>query len=120
LLEARDVTARYVMDFGCGTGISIPLLLEVLKAEQVIGLDPSRRSLEIARETVANANVRLLTAEDYVPHRQLDLVFCSGVFHHIPVEDREKSLQYIYEAICPGGFSLYGRIIRAIRLCFIP
>src|SRR6476646_2993230 len=31
------------MDFGCGTGISIPLLLEVLKAEQVIGLDPSRR-----------------------------------------------------------------------------
>jgi SAM-dependent methyltransferase len=104
LLEARGVTVRHVMDFGCGTGISIPLLLEVLKAEQVIGLDPSRRSLETARETVANANVRLLTAEDYVPHRELDLVFCSGVFHHIPVEDREKSLQYIYEAIRPGGF----------------
>ena len=67
----------YVMDFGCGTGISIPLLLEVLKAEQVIGLDPSRRSLEIARETVASANVRLLTAEDYVPHRELDLVFAA-------------------------------------------
>lgn len=98
------MTARYVMDFGCGTRISIPLLLEVMKAEQVIGLDTCRRSLEIARDFVANANVRLLRAEDYVPHRELDLVFCSGGFHHIPVEDREKSLQYIYEAICPGGF----------------
>jgi trans-aconitate methyltransferase len=92
------------MDFGCGTGISIPLLLEILGAEEVIGVDPSRRSLDIAAETVANSKVRLLTPEEYEPRAELDLVFTNGVFHHIPIEERDTSLAFVYDSLRPGGF----------------
>jgi trans-aconitate methyltransferase len=108
LLKERDTTARHVMDFGCGTGISIPLLLEILGAEEVIGVDPSRRSLDIAAQTVATSKVRLLTPEEYEPRADLDLVFSNGVFHHIPIEERETSLAFVYDSLRPGGvFALW-------------
>ncbi len=40
------------MDFGCGTGVPLPLLEDILHAEQVIGLDASEESLAVARESI--------------------------------------------------------------------
>jgi SAM-dependent methyltransferase len=96
------------MDFGCGTGISLPLLEDILHPEQIIGLDPSEKSLAVARELARSLSVQLATPDKHLPRQTLDLVFCNGVFHHIPLAERSAAINYIYRCLRPGGmFALW-------------
>ena len=107
-LGEQGIAPRRVMDFGCGTGMSLSLLADILNAEQVIGLDTSEESLAVARESVANRSVQLATPANYPPEQDLDLVFCNGVFHHIPVAERPAAVDYVYRCLRPGGiFALW-------------
>ena len=103
LLRGQQLTPIRVMDFGCGTGISLPLLADILGAEQVIGLDTSEESLAVARESVGSRSVQLTTPTKYLPQQELDLVFCNGVFHHIPVAERPAAVDYVYRCLRSGG-----------------
>jgi SAM-dependent methyltransferase len=108
LLAEQKIAPRRVMDFGCGTGISLPLLEDILHAEQVIGLDTSEESLAVARESIGGRSVQLATPTKYLPQQDLDLVFCNGVFHHIPVSERPATVDYVYRCLRPGGvFALW-------------
>ena len=108
LLHKREVAAGRVMDFGCGTGMSLSLLADILAAERFIGLDTSEESLAVARESVGSRSVELTTPTRYLPQQDLDLVFCNGVFHHIPVAERSAAVDYIYRCLRPGGvFALW-------------
>jgi len=107
-LGEQKIAPRRVMDFGCGTGISLSLLADILDAEQVIGLDTSEESLAVARESVGSRPVELATPAKYVPQQDLDLVFCNGVFHHIPVAERPATVNYVYRCLRPDGmFALW-------------
>jgi SAM-dependent methyltransferase len=107
-LDEREIAPRRVMDFGCGTGMSLPLLADILHAKQVIGLDTSEVSLAVAHESVGSRPVELATPAKYVPQQDLDLVFCNGVFHHIPVAERPGAVDYVYRCLRPGGmFALW-------------
>lgn len=103
LLSEEGMRPRRVMDFGCGTGISLPLLKEILHAEQVIGLDASEESLAVASESFGSESVQLATPTQYLPCQDLDLVFCNGVFHHIMVAERTEAVEYLYRSLRPGG-----------------
>jgi len=103
LLHERQVAPKRVIDFGCGTGMSLPLMIEILGAEQVIGLDTSAESLAVARDAVGNQGVELATPGQHVPSQDIDLIFCNGVFHHIPVAERPEVIEYIYRCLKPGG-----------------
>jgi SAM-dependent methyltransferase len=108
LLRAQGLAPKRVMDFGCGTGMSIPLLLDLLHARQVVGLDTSEESLAVARESVGTRSVELATPDSYGPQQDLDLVFCNGVFHHIPPAERPAAVDYIFRCLRPGGvFALW-------------
>jgi len=108
LLREQEIAPKRVMDFGCGTGMSLSLLADILDAEQVIGLDTSEESLVVARESVGSRSVQLVTPAKYLPQQDLDLVFCNGVFHHIPVAERPAAVDYIYRCLRPGGmFALW-------------
>jgi SAM-dependent methyltransferase len=103
LLQQRGVAVQKAMDFGCGTGISIPLLLGMLGAEHVIGVDTSEASLNVARRTLTNLGIQLETPETFVPKGLLDLVFCNGVFHHIEPAQRSESIDYVHASLRDGG-----------------
>lgn len=102
--QGRSVTTEFVMDFGCGTGNSVKFLLSELHAKKVIGIDLSEQSLVQARMRYSLSNTKFATAEDYSPSEEIDLAYCNGVFHHIPVELRATALRYIYRSIKPGGW----------------
>jgi SAM-dependent methyltransferase len=40
---------------------------------------------------------------EYEPAEEFDLAYTSGVFHHIPVEERARSVAYVLRALRPGG-----------------
>ncbi len=92
-----------VLDFGCGTGTSIPLIVDILGADSVVGLDASRRALEVAAKSLGEKPVRFVPADRYRPAGDMDLVFTNGVFHHIEPEDRPAALAVIERSLRPGG-----------------
>ena len=107
-LRALGERPRYVLDYGCGTGSSSKLALDLLEPESVVGVDNSARSLEIARQVHDSPNFKFLLPGDYTAAEKLDLVYCNGVFHHIPTDQRADAVEYIFNRLKPGGlFSLW-------------
>jgi len=98
---------RTALDYGCGIGDTSVFLLELLKVQSVLGLDVSTRSLELAKSAYGSES-RFMTFADYHPGESIDLVYCNGVFHHIPPAQRDSSIAYIYQCLRPGGlFALW-------------
>jgi SAM-dependent methyltransferase len=94
---------RVVMDFGCGTGAALPLLLDGIGADVVLAIDASAQMLDRARELHAPDRVRFYLADDYRPCGEVDLVFCNGVFHHLSPARRTAASEYVYKALRHGG-----------------
>jgi SAM-dependent methyltransferase len=92
-----------VMDYGCGNGSSSPFLLNLLGAEHLIGTDDSAKSLEIARRMHGSERAEFLPIDICPPWAQFDLVFCNGVFHHIPPSKRLDAIDYIFGSLRLGG-----------------
>jgi ubiquinone/menaquinone biosynthesis C-methylase UbiE len=99
--------ARSVLDYGCGTGDTTAFMRECLASQSVVGLDVSERSLERARMK-HGARCRFLTFAEYTPDSSVDVIYCNGVFHHIPVAERADAIAYISRCLRPGGvFALW-------------
>ena len=105
-LDARHFYPKSILDFGCGTGTSTPLLQEMFEAQEVLGVDVSDRSLEVARERNPGRGVVYENSLDREPAPRFDLAFCNGVFHHIPPAQRSQALSYIWQSLVPGGWLL--------------
>ena len=103
LLARRGIKSPLVMDFGCGTGSATPYFLQCLKAQSVLGVDVSAKSLRLAQEKYGSERVRFSLPNQDVPRGEVDLAFCNGVFHHIPVTERAASVTYVYRSLKEGG-----------------
>lgn len=104
VLAKFPIRTESLIDYGCGTGTSASLFFEQLGVEEIIGLDPSINSLEVARKTHDTARMKFYHLDEYQPCGQIDLTFCNGVFHHIPPKERADTISYIYRCLRPGGF----------------
>ncbi len=94
--------AHSALDYGCGTGDTALLLREILGSGSVVGLDVSRMSLERARAR-HGGYAQFFRFAEYAPQGATDVVYCNGVFHHIPVGERAKAVSYIFRCLRPGG-----------------
>jgi trans-aconitate methyltransferase len=92
-----------VLDFGCGTGTSVPLLFDHLEADRVIGVDVSERSVKAASRAYTTPGLSFATLDSYRPDNSCDLAFCNGVFHHIPLSERRSAVEYVYRSLRAGG-----------------
>ena len=73
-----------------------------------MGLDPSAKLIERAHQTHGSERSQFLPIEGYHPAAKVDLAYCNGVFHHIPVSERAQVVAYIARALRPGGlFALW-------------
>jgi SAM-dependent methyltransferase len=107
-LSDLDEHPYQVMDYGCGDGSTSECLLAMNQESSVIGVDTSEKSLELANRKYASERASFSSIARYQPRGELDLVYCSGVFHHIPVAERAAALDYIWRCLRPGGiFSLW-------------
>jgi SAM-dependent methyltransferase len=100
--SAPATPVRAILDFGCGTGSTTPLLRELPGVERVIGVDVSERLLERARAAHGGPGVEFRRT-DQLGDGEVDLAYCNGVFHHIPIADRPQALSAVRAALRPGG-----------------
>jgi trans-aconitate methyltransferase len=95
---------RTVLDFGCGSGSTIPLFFESLGANHVIALDESAELLNIAARRYGHLSVSFSLESNFDGRESCDLVFCSAVFHHIPPPARLAVARTIRTYLAPAGF----------------
>lgn len=96
------------LDFGCGTGSATPHLQQTFDGVNVIGIDPSVESIELAKKSHGGASTEFCTNAEFDRQGALDLGYCNGVFHHILPDDRDGAMSTVFEALKPGGvFALW-------------
>ncbi|RPI52763.1 MAG: class I SAM-dependent methyltransferase, partial [Acidobacteria bacterium] len=102
-LEELQCAPRSLLDFGCGTGASIPHLLSMPNVVEVTGIDVSHRLLEDARRAHGSPRATFVLRSVYEPRAEADMVFSNGVFHHIRPPERRDALDYVSKSLRPGG-----------------
>src|SRR5262249_9675142 len=107
-LTGISMKPRSVMDFGCGAGSATPFLMKLAGVECLVGVDTSSRSIELAKRSFSNAQCHFTLIDDFEVAQKLDLVYCNGVFHHIPPAERDGAVKYVWRSLRPGGiFALW-------------
>ncbi len=102
-LKQLDMTPTNILDFGCGTGTATPYFLRHLAVGSVLGIDVSEESLQTASLQFAGLPASFTNISRFEPRGDVDLVFCNGVFQHIPPADRMDALRLIYRALRGRG-----------------
>lgn len=101
--EKRGFAPQAALDFGCGTGSSTPYFFDILGADSLAGIDPSEDSLALARAEYGDRPVEFCTTVNFSGSGSIDLAFCNGVFHHIPIAEREAAAKFVFDSLRPGG-----------------
>ncbi|HVA45520.1 MAG TPA: class I SAM-dependent methyltransferase [Pirellulales bacterium] len=99
---------RQIIDFGCGLGHTAPLLLSAFPNASVLGIDNSRETIERACLAYGSKRVSFTCDDGDWPVADADLIYCNGVFHHIPKADRPPVVDRLLASVRPGGvFALW-------------
>ena len=102
-LRETGCSPTNALDYGCGTGASCISLLKILNLAEVAGVDVSRDSIEEARRLYGSDNVDFFEYGEFCPGEQFDLVYCNGVFHHVPEDDRPEAVKTVYNSLKKNG-----------------
>ncbi|MEU2562011.1 class I SAM-dependent methyltransferase [Streptomyces longispororuber] len=101
---AREFGARRVLDVGCGTGVFALLLAD--RGVEVVGVDPARASLDVARAKPGGERVRWIhgDATDLPPLRADLATMTANVAQHLTdAAAWSGTLRGVRAALRPGG-----------------
>lgn len=101
----REKDALQILDFGCGWGRLLRLLLKYVPAERLHGVDPWHRSIDLCREHGIPCKLAL---SDYIPRSlpfegPFDLVYAFSVFTHLSEPTARAALATIRRSISERG-----------------
>jgi SAM-dependent methyltransferase len=102
------IRVESVLDFGCGIGSATPHFFECLPVKRVLGVDLSGEMIDTANRIYGSDRAKFISLAEYQPREEFDLVFCNGVFHHIPKAERAAALNVIRRSLqAQGVFSFW-------------
>jgi len=90
-----------LLDFGCGIGRSLSLFNLQFPGTELWGYDVSPKSIELARQHRAIANLTSNLAD--LPLAEFDVIFAANVFHHISSSERKDALARCRDLLRGGG-----------------
>lgn len=90
-----------ILDFGCGIGLGISALRETFPRSKIVGCDPSRESLAVAR--TRETGCEFVEPNAIAPSSRFDITTVISVMHHIAPAGRAAALRYCYDRLKPGG-----------------
>ncbi len=96
-----------VLDIGCGTGVFALLLAD--RGIEVVGVDPARASVDVARAKPGGDRVRWIHGDaSALPPLRVDLVtMTANAAQEIDPGDWQVTLRGAYEALRPGGHLVF-------------
>lgn len=108
LRMAEEFGARQVLDIGCGTGVFALLLAD--RGADVVGIDPARASVDVARAKPGSERVRWICGDaTALPPLRVDLATMTANVAQAIVDPGtwRKTLRGAYEALRPGGHLVF-------------
>jgi len=97
------VTARSVVDLGCGTGALTSTLLDRFPGAVVLGVDNSPEMLTAARSRAVAGRLQFEAGDAgrFRPAAPIDVLVSNAALHWVP--DHDKLLPRLAEVVAPGG-----------------
>jgi SAM-dependent methyltransferase len=123
---AQGISAKDILDFGCGVGNSTPFLHRYFPTARLVGGDVSQRSLEVAQARFPGLSTCLHIGRDRLPAEDnaFDVTFSACVFHHISHEEHVLWLTELRRVTRVGGLlaifehnPLNPLTVRAVNTC---
>jgi 2-polyprenyl-6-hydroxyphenyl methylase / 3-demethylubiquinone-9 3-methyltransferase len=116
----RDPKGLRVLDVGCGGGLLAEEFAQLGCA--VTGVDPSTKSLEVARAHAREEGFEIEYREssgESLPFAdgEFPVVYCCDVLEH--VDDVGQTISEVSRVLEPGGVFLYDTINRTVRAKFL-
>ncbi len=106
LAVMHGVRPRVILDFGCGSGVAFAALRNAFDGARIIGFEPDPGLRAVAADAAQRFNVELPSDDALRLSGDADLVYCNGVFHHIPIDERAGAMRSVRAALSPGGIAL--------------
>jgi SAM-dependent methyltransferase len=114
--QRRDIR---ILDAGCGSGVSTEYLVHLNPFAEVVGIDLSAGTLDVARERCQRSGANRVEFHqlslfdvEQLPG-EFDLINCVGVLHH--THDPIRGIQALAKKLAPGGLFhifVYGELGR--------
>lgn len=108
-----------ILDAGCGSGVGTEYLVHLNPQAQVVGIDLSSGTLEVAKKRCQSSGANRVEFHhlslydvEQLPG-EFDLINCVGVLHHLP--DPIRGIQALAKKLAPGGLLhifVYGELGR--------
>jgi len=98
--EFSPVSPKRVLDFGCGIGLSLPFLVRYFPDAKVFATDLSERSLSHVAQCFPEVTIQ---RDEALDGNSYDIIFVSGVFHHVPSQQREMVMKRLEGLLAKGG-----------------
>jgi SAM-dependent methyltransferase len=105
---AEEFEAHRVLDIGCGTGVFALRLAD--REIEVVGVDPARASIDIARAKPGSERVRWICGDaTSLPPLQVDLVTMTANVAQAIADPQtwQQTLQTAHDALRPGGYLVF-------------
>lgn len=90
-----------ILDYGCGSGRSLPYLALHFPDSELWGFDVSPASLKVAAAREPRA--KLFSDWNAIAGMQFDAIIAANVFHHIPPDQRQLALSQCRDALSAEG-----------------
>jgi len=113
IVDTARIAARHnltssitrLLDFGSGTGNSIPYFRQYWPRATVTCADVSTRCMEVSKQRFPGNETYALIDNNKLPcpDNSQDMVFSACVFHHIPHREHEMWLTELRRVLRPGG-----------------
>lgn len=108
LINSQSIKVNNILDFGAGTGSSVPYFQKYFPNVSLTCLDVSKKSLEVGKNRYCKyAHFQSFNGE-VIPFSDntYDLVFAACVFHHIPHNEHITLMQEWFRVLKPGGVAI--------------
>jgi ubiquinone/menaquinone biosynthesis C-methylase UbiE len=97
-------TPQNILDFGCGDGMMTEEVRLRFPKTKIYGTDPSSESIDIAKKNYSKIDFQVSTDNlKMFKKHEFDVVFCAGVFHHIPFKEHQHYMKEVTRVLRPGG-----------------
>jgi len=103
--------ATHMLELGTGTGVTSRAVLTAHEGARLVGIDHGARMLDVAREALPEADLRLSRLEDPLPEGAFELVFSALAVHHLDGPGKAELFVRVAAALTPGGRFVLGDVI---------
>lgn len=97
-----------LLDIGVGTGTFLALAAAALPHSHIIGIDPDRGALAIAKQKLSRVRPDIdlyeaIAEQLPIADKSVDVVVSTLVFHHLSRSAKAQAIREVYRVIRPGG-----------------